>query len=187
MKAAAALLLLPLLAVPARAVSAQDHDHDRRGTRVSVSTGSDDDSPGRIGPRRHPRDARSAIATRDGMVALLLTRDAVAMQLTDRGLRDIGRDMDEDMEEEEEGFLAGIIQAAVRSSVTTMLKRSVEYPVREIRDVSYRDGRLVFTSEDGERVFDSVTVNDTDVMTSFSDTDARAFVREFRRLKAATR
>jgi hypothetical protein len=186
MKAAAALLLLPLLAVPARAVSAQDHDHDRRGTRVSVSTGSDDDSPGRIGPRRHPRDARSAIATRDGMVALLLTRDAVAMQLTDRGLRDIGRDMDEDMEEEE-GFLAGIIQAAVRSSVTTMLKRSVEYPVREIRDVSYRDGRLVFTGEDGERVFDSVTVNDTDVMTSFSDTDARAFVREFRRLKAATR
>jgi len=186
MKAAAALLLLPLLAVPARAVSAQDHDHDRRGPRVSVSTGSDDDSPGRIGPRRHPRDARTAIATRDGMVALLLTRDAVAMQLTDRGLRDIGRDMDEDLEEEE-GFLAGIIQAAVRSSVTTMLKRSVEYPVSEIRDVSYRDGRLVFTSEDGERVFDSVTVNDTDVMTSFSDADARAFAREFRRLKAATR
>jgi hypothetical protein len=184
MKAAAALLLLPLLAVPARAVSAQNHDH--RGPRVSVSTGSDDDSPGRIGPRRHPRDARSAIATRDGMVALMLTHDAVAMQLTDRGLRDIGRDMDEDMEEED-GFLAGIIQAAVRSSVTTMLKRSVEYPVSEIRDVSYRDGRLVFTSEDGERVFDSVSVNDTDVMTSFSDTDARTFVREFRRLKAATR
>lgn len=184
MKAAAALLLLPLLAVPARTVAAQDHDH---GTRVSVSTGSDDDSPGRIGPRRHLRDARSAIVTRDGRVALLLTHDAVAMQLTDRGLRNIGRDMDEDMEEEEEGFLAGIIQAAVRSSVTTMLKRSVEYPVSEIRDVSYRDGRLVFTGEDGERVFDSVTVNDTDVMRSFSDADARVFVREFRRLKAATR
>ncbi len=185
MKAAAALLLLPLLAVPARAVSAQDHEHR---PRVTVSTSSDDDdSHGRIGPRRHLRDARAAIATRDGMVALLLTRDAVAMQLTDRGLRDIGRDMDGDMEEEEEGFLAGIIQAAVRSSVTTMLKRSVEYPVSEIRDVSHRDGRLVFTSEDGERVFDSVKVNDTDVMTSFSDADARAFVREFRRLKAATR
>ena len=181
MKAAAALLLLPLLAVPARAVEAQDH-----GTRVSVSTGSDDDSPGRIGPRRHPRDARAAIATRDGKVALLLTRDAVAMQLTDRGLREIGRDMDEDGDEED-GFLAGIIQAAVRSSVTTMLKRSVEVPVSEIRDVEYRGGRLVFTGEDGERVFDHVTVNDTDVMTSFSDADARAFVREFRRLKAAAR
>lgn len=181
MKAAAALLLLPLLAVPARAVEAQDH-----GTRVSVSTGSDDDSPGRIGPRRHLRDARAAIATRDGKVALLLTRDAVAMQLTDRGLRDIGRDMDEDTHEED-GFLAGIVQAAVRSSVTTMLKRSVEVPVSEIRDVDYRGGRLVFTGEDGERVFDHVTVNDTDVMDSFSDADARAFVREFRRLKAATR
>jgi hypothetical protein len=181
MKAAAALLLLPLLAVPARAVEAQDH-----GTRVSVSTGSDDDSPGRIGPRRHLRDARTAIATRDGKVALLLTRDAVAMQLTDRGLREIGRDMDEDGDEEE-GFLAGIIQAAVRSSVTTMLKRSVEVPVSEIRDVQYRGGRLVFTGEDGERVFDHVTVNDTDVMTSFSDADARAFVREFRLLKAAER
>ena len=181
MKAAAALLLLPLLAVPARAVEAQDH-----GTRISVSTGADDDSPGRIAPRRHPRDARSAIATRDGKVALLLTHDAVALQLTDRGLRDVGRDMDEDMDEEE-GFLAGIIQAAVRSSVTTMLKRSVEYPVSELRDVEYRGGRLVFTGEDGERVFENVTVNDTDVMESFSDADARAFVREFRRLKAAAR
>ncbi|HEU0080138.1 MAG TPA: hypothetical protein VFQ76_20995 [Longimicrobiaceae bacterium] len=181
MKAAAALLLLPLLAVPARAVEAQDH-----GTRISVSTGSDDDSPGRLAPRRHPRDARAAIATRAGKVALLLTRDAVAMQLTERGLRDIGRDMDEDMDEED-GFLAGVIQAAVRSSVTTMLKRSVEYPVSELRDVDYRGGRLVFTGEDGERVFENVTVNDTDVMESFSDADARAFVREFRRLKAATR
>ena len=181
MKAAAALLLLPLLAVPARAVSAQDH-----GTRVSVSTGSDDDSPGRIGPRRDPRQARSAIATRDGRVALLLTRDAVAMQLTDRGLRDIGRDMDEDVRDED-GFVAEIIQAAVRSSVATMLKRSVEYPVRELRDVQYRGGRLVFTSEDGERVFENVSVDDTDVMESFSEADARAFVREFHRLKASRR
>lgn len=182
MKAAAALLLLPLLAVPARAVSAQDH----HGTRVSVSTGSDDDSPGRIGPRRDPRQARSAIATRDGKVALLLTRDAVAMQLTDRGLRDIGRDMDEDAEGED-GFVAEIIQAAVRSSVATMLKRSVEYPVSELRDVQYRGGRLVFTGEDGERVFEDVSVNDTDVMESFSEADARAFVREFQRLKASRR
>ncbi|HEX2187989.1 MAG TPA: hypothetical protein VHG51_03775 [Longimicrobiaceae bacterium] len=180
MKIAAALLLLPLLAVPAGAAQAQEH-----ATRVDVSHGSDD-GPGRIGRRWDPRDARSAITTRDGMVMVLLTRDAVAMQLTDRGLRDVAREMDEDVRDED-GLLAGVIAAAVRGSVRTMLKRSVEYPVSELGDVSYRGGRLVFTGEDGERVFDSVTVNDADVVESFSEADARAFVREFRRLKARAR
>ncbi|HEX8274313.1 MAG TPA: hypothetical protein VF615_16875 [Longimicrobiaceae bacterium] len=185
MKAAAALLLLLLLAVPARAVSAQIH-----GTRVTVSADSDDDSPGRLGQRRDPRGARSAIATRDGKVALLLTRDEVVMQLTDRALRDIRREMAEDMDEDddgEEGFLEGIVQAAVRRSVSSMLNRSVEYPVSDLRDVQYRGGRLLFTTRDGERVFENVNVNDTDVMESFSEADARAFVREFQRLKASRR
>lgn len=179
MKAAAALLLLPLLALPARDVSAQD-----RGPKVEISHGPDD-SPGRVGPRRDLRGARSAITTRDGMVALFLTHDAVAMQLTDRGLGEVRREIEQ--ETEGEGFLAEMIQAAVRGTVETMLKRSMEYPVSELRDVDYRDGRLVFTGEDGERVFDSVSVNDRDVMESFSDADARAFVRDFRRMKARTR
>lgn len=180
MKTVAALLLLPLLAVPAGAAQAQE-----QATRVSVSHGSDD-SPGRIGRRWDPRDARSAITTRDGMVMMLLTRDAVALQLTDRGLRDVRREMHEEAREEG-GFLAEVIAAAVRGSVGTMLKRSVEYPVSELRDVSYRGGRLVFTGVDGERVFEKVTVNDADVMESFSEAEARAFVREFRRVKDRSR
>lgn len=178
--AAAFLLLLPLLAAPAGVAQAQQH-----ATRISVSHGEDEGS-GRIGRRWDPRDARSAITTRDGTVMMLLTRDAVALQLTDRGLRDVAREMDRDARKEE-GFLAEVVAAAVRGSVHTMLKRSVEYPVSELRDVSYRGGRLVFTSEDGERVFGSVTVNDADVMESFSEADARAFAREFRRVKDRSR
>jgi len=180
MKAAASLLLLlPLLAAPVEA-RAQGND-----IRVSVS---DTDSPGRVGSRRHPRDARLAIATRDDRVALLLTGEAVVMQLTDRGLRDIRDDMRREAEEEgESGFFAEMVQTVVRSTVESMLRRSIEYPVGELRDVEYRRGRLVFTGEDGKRVFENVRVNDTEVMESFSDADARAFVREFRRLKAAGR
>lgn len=181
MKAAAALLLLPLLAAPV-AVRAQDND-----IRISVSDG-DTDSPGRVGPRRHLRDARLAIATRDDRVALLLIHEAVVMQLTDRGLRDLRDEMRRDAEEDREsGFFAEMVQTMVRSTVESMLRRSIEYPVSELRDVEYRRGRLVFTGEDGKRVFESVRVNDTEVMENFSDADARAFVREFRRLKAGSR
>ncbi len=181
MKAAAALLLLPLLAAPV-AVCAQSND-----IRISVSDG-ETDSPGRVGPRRHAGDARLAIATRDDRVALLLTHEAVVMQLTDRGLRDLRDEMRRDAEEDREsGFFAEMVQTMVRSTVESMLRRSIEYPVSELRDVEYRRGRLVFTGEDGKRVFESVRVNDTEVMENFSDADARAFVREFRRLKAGSR
>lgn len=178
------LLLLPLLLVTAEAAPAQQTAQSR--TSVQVSDGGSSDSPGRIGRRRDPRDARIAITTRDDMVALLLTPDVVTMQLTDGGLRQVRRDMRED-EDEADGFFAEMVRAAVRGTVETMLKRSVEYPVDELRDVSYRGGRLAFTGMDGEPVFESVNVNDTEVMEGFSDADARAFVREFRRVKAARR
>jgi hypothetical protein len=176
--------LLPLLFAFVGAAPAQQTSQSR--TSIQVSDGNGSDSPGRLGRRLDPRDARLAITTRDDMVALLLTPDLVTMQLTDGGLRQVRRDLREE-EDEADGFFAAMVQAVVHGTVETMLKRSVEYPVSELRDVSYRGGRLVFTGMDGEQVFESMTVNDTEVMEGFSDADARAFVREFRRVKAARR
>jgi hypothetical protein len=182
-----ALAAAVLCVAPAQHAAAQDHDHDR-GLRIQISEG-DHDSPARVGPRRDPADARFAIRTSDDVVALMLTRDAVAMQLTDRGLRHVRGEMERDMEAEhgDDGVLARMIQSVVRTSVGSMLRRSIEYPVSELRSVTYERGRLVFVTEDGEEVFDQVEVNGSDVMEGFSAADARAFVREFHALKARTR
>ena len=179
MKSYLPLLAAALLLAPAHDLAAQG----RHGSRVEVS-----DHDGRMGPRRTLSQTDFAITTTNHMASLMLVDGKVAMQLTDRALRDIGRDMDQDArEEEDEGFLARTIANAVRNSVGSMLRRSIEYPVSEIESVEYRRGRLVFTTEDGEEIFENVEVNDTELMEAFSPSDAQAFVREFRALKARTR
>lgn len=174
-----ALALSALLLLPAHAALAQHGD-----VHIEINDETDD-SPARPGPRRSLGEARFAMTTTDDVASLLLTRDVVALQLTDRTLRQI-RDGDED-EDREDGILAQMISSVVRSSVHTVLRRSIEIPIADLRSVEYRGGRLTLTTEDGERVFEEVEINDTDVMESFSPRDAQAFVREFRALKARTR
>ena len=172
------LLLVPaaLALAPVQPVHAQHH-----GTRVELGDG----SPARLAPRHSLAEARHAITTTNNVASLLLTRDAVAMQLTDRTLGEIGREFDD--EARESGVFARLVSNVVRGSVQTMLRRSVEYPVRDLRSVEYAGGRLVFTTEEGERIFEDVEVNGTEVMESFAPGDARAFVREFNALKARLR
>ena len=174
-----ALALSALLLMPAQAAVAQ---HDDVHIEIHDDT---EDSPARPGPRRSLREAHFAMTTTDDVASLLLTREVVALQLTDRSLRRIREGDDHD--EENDGFLAQMISSVVRSTVHTVLRRSIEIPIADLRSVEYRGGRLILTTEDGERVFEEVEVNDTDVMESFSPRDAQAFVREFRALKARTR
>jgi len=51
--------------------------------------------------------------------------------------------------------------------------------------VSYEDGSLVFISRNGRVLFSDEGCCDSDVTRAFSESDALAFVREFRKLKAA--
>ena len=176
----AALAVLSL--VPAQNAAAQ------RAERHGIEIGSlSEDAPARMGPRRDARQARLAITTTNDVVSLMLTGDVVAMQLTERTLRQVSGEIERDAAKEDGGFLARMIGDAVRGSVSTMLRRSIEYPVSELRSVDYRGGRLVFTTMEGEEIFEDVEVNDTRMVESFSPADARAFVREFQAVKARTR
>ncbi|HEU0054931.1 MAG TPA: hypothetical protein VFQ39_17215 [Longimicrobium sp.] len=147
---------------------------------------SHDDVPGHLGPRYSARAADLAITTTDGSATLLVAGEVVALQLSDRTLRQARVEMQRDMDEEG-GFLGRLVANSVRNTVSRMLQRSIEYRVDELRSVEYTGGRLVFTTSDGERVFENVQINDTDVTASFSPDDARAFVRTFRAVKAGIR
>jgi hypothetical protein len=175
------LALSALLLVPAHPAAAQRH-----GTHIEIDDGDHHDSPARPGPRHDLRDARFAITTTDDVASLLLTRRVLALQLTDHGLGRIGREMDDD-DDGDDGFIGRFVASVVKSSVRSILRRSLEIPIDDVRSVDYRNGRLVITTEDDDRVFDQVEIDDTEVMESFSRRDAEEFVRQFRALKARSR
>ncbi len=168
-------LLALTLATPARA----DRHHESFGLSC--------DPPIRWSSRYAPDQARFAMDSEDGDITIVLTSNVVAMQLSDRKLRRVTRELRREEREDEDCPLGSIIKTAVLSGVRSLLDHSAECPIRAIRDVFYRDGRLVVIDEDGDRLFEDVDVHDEDVLEAFSDRDAQAFVREFHRIKSRTR
>jgi hypothetical protein len=132
---------------------------------------------------RDPADARLAITTEDGKVSLLLTDREVAMQLSDRMVHRVDRQLRR-QEDEQDNPLGMAIAAAVLGTVRELIDNSFACRLRDVRDVTYEDGRLRFVGRGGRPVFEDADICDTDVLASFSERDARAFVREFRKLKA---
>ncbi len=175
MKTAALALMLVVLVSPP-ALAHRHHHHV-----IGSCCGGWDESAS-WAPRCDTRAARLAITSDNGSVDLLLDRRVVALQLSDRTWHKIDRELWNE-EREDEGWLADVIKRAVIGSVRGMLDHSLQYRLDELRDADYRDGRLVLTRDDGRRIFAGIEVEDDNVMASFSESDARAFVREFRRLK----
>jgi hypothetical protein len=132
--------------------------------------------------------AQFAMLTEDRAAVLVLTRDRVAVQLSDRALRDLDREIAREKDKDEDGgVIAGAIKGAILGSVRALLDHSLECPVADLRDVRYRDGRLILITEDGDRIFEDLNINDHEVLEGFSEHDALAFVREFHRVKERSR
>jgi hypothetical protein len=131
----------------------------------------------------NPEDARLAITTEDGKVTLLLTDRVVALQLSERTIHHVRRELRDKEDEERDNVLGMAIASAVIGTVRELIDDSFACCVHDVRDVTYQDGRLRFTGRNGKPVFEDTDIDDTDVMAAFSERDARAFVREFRRLK----
>jgi hypothetical protein len=148
--------------------------------QVRVGSGASADST-RIVPRITLRQAEHGIVTRDGVAALMLTRRGVQLQLTDQGLEQVATPK---AGEGEPGMLAELISNVVRTGVRTLMNRGIEMPYSELAEARYEGGRLFFVRHDGEKVFQDVRINDTDVMEGFDPREARAFVARFREAKA---
>jgi hypothetical protein len=179
MRTATLTLLLAVL-VPAGAALAHDHD---------VSIGSCEvREPLEWGARHDLARARHAILTEDRAAVLVLTRDLVAVQLSDRTFRQLDREIASEKDKnDEDGILAQVITSAVLGSVRALLDHSLECPIEDLRDVRYRDGRLILITVDGDHLFEDLTINDHEFLEGFSEHDAQAFVQEFRRAKGHRR
>ncbi|MCU1349905.1 MAG: hypothetical protein JWO56_2935 [Acidobacteria bacterium] len=139
---------------------------------ISVSFDSDD-ARTRLAARHSAREARLAVGTREGAAVLMLLHDAVAVQLSDATIAHVKAKDDANFLEE---WLVAGIQMGVR--------KSVEYPIANIRSAEVRDGALVLTNDEGKPVFSDIKVNGANVLHGFSAADATRFVNAFRVVKA---
>jgi hypothetical protein len=132
--------------------------------------------------RRDPSDARIAITTESGEMTLLLTDRDVVFQLSDRAHRRVRRDL-KDAKDDQDDVIASVVAAVVTNTVREVLDHSFVCQLRDLHHASYEDGCLVLTGRRGNVVFGSEDECDSDGMRGFSERDARAFVREFQRVK----
>lgn len=139
---------------------------------ISISFDSDDPHT-RLVARHDVKAARLAIPTRRGAAVLLLTSDAVAVQLSDETMRKVETEAD-----------AGFLEELIVSGVRLAIGKSVEYPVARIRSAEIANGVLVLTSEDGKPVFDTIRVDGHNVTHDLDAASAARFLREFRKLRA---
>lgn len=178
MKKIALPLFLLLMCLPVSSALACGHDDNY------TIHGFHCDAPARWADRHDARDAHIAITTEDHKVTMLLTNRVVAVQLSDPTMHKIRRELRDEMDnDDDDGLIGRTIKTAVLSMVRDLLDHSLECRVRDIRDVEYRHGVLMITTTDGDRIFDSIQVDDDDAMARFSERDARRFVRAFHQLK----
>jgi len=174
---AALIALVPVLPMSASTARACKSPH------LSASC----DKPARWADRYDARDARLAITTEGKDAMLIVTDDVVAVQLSDRVLHAFRKKSKEVQKEDDDNVLAQAIKTVVFGSIREILDHSAEVPLRDLRDASYQDGRLVLVASNGEHLFEDTKVNDRLVLADFSEHDARAFVREFQHAKARLR
>lgn len=172
----ALLALLPLGATHARA----DSGVTLRGFDCDEST--------RWSRRQDISQARCAIHTRNGKITLVLTDRLVALQLSDRTMRKIDRELHRAKKSDDDTDAIGeAFKVAALSAVRSLLDHSAVFPVDELRDVRYVDGRMEFITSDGDAVFRHIDMDDDDMLEAFDPDDAADFVREFRRLKSRSK
>jgi len=182
MRPVPALALSLTLLAPGIALA---HDHD---VSVDGLDAGDIHPPMRWTSRHEARDARIAIDTEDGKITLLLEDRHVVVQLSDHTMHRVDRELRDSEDEDDDGGPVGdAIRAVVVSGVRSLLDHALQYPVDQLDDVRYRDGRLEFVTRDGDRLFEGIEEDGQPMLESFHDADARAYVAAFHRLQQRRR
>jgi hypothetical protein len=163
--------LLPLvgaaiLAMPLRATA-------QRNLSLQVNA---DDSIAWVVLRQPLESASAALRTRDRTTALLLTDQAVILQLTDRGLEGVTSQVSE-----ERGLGARLVARMVGAGVAEMLDHGIAYRLSALRSARADGHRLILEDRNGNRVFGTVEMNGRHPMDDFIPSEAQAFAARLNR------
>lgn len=131
------------------------------------------------------------ITSAENAVELVLSDATVTMRLSGAALDEVHREIQNDPDVQA-GNVAGRFARFVTGMAEKMISKTIEYPLTDINDVEFTDGRLVFSYAHRHKFsFEDITVGDhghtTSVLAMFPPDAANAFVEKFHQLKGATR
>lgn len=112
------------------------------------------------------------IVNRKEEAALVLRpKGTIVLQLTDAGLKQVKKEI----KNEGEGLLSKMMHSALAGAVSQFLDHGLEYQLSDLKEARVEKGVLVFERKNGERVFDSIEINDEEILASFAPADAQRF------------
>lgn len=156
------------------AAAAAGHVVQRAAARAGVVTTAPTTAPGAV-----------AIRTTDHKITLSLAHDTVSMGLSDSVLAEARAEMARDTSEH---GIAGAFSGFIKKTVSSALRSRVAYPVQDIQDARYENGRIVFTyRQPREMKFEDVGSDKQKAVAMFAPADAQRFVAAVDSAIAATR
>ncbi|WP_426197259.1 hypothetical protein [Massilia sp. DWR3-1-1] len=151
---------------------------DRPGPTVSGKA-SNGDGPERIGPRQQAVARTPSLLSTNRWSEMLLKDDAVYLQLTDYGMKQVGEP--QDTRNSDEGVLGNIIKAMALGGVKALLDHSLALSLTDMRTARVRDGEVILVTCQGKEVFNKVKINDQ--VQKFQPDQAEDFVKSINRLR----
>ena len=161
------VVVLAMLAISSPALA-------QKAVHVTV----DGDSVVKVIDRVEIRKSTFHVLNKKRETALIVRDDAIIMQLTDRGLKNIKREI----RNEGESALGKVMHAALAGAVAEFLDHGMEYKLSDLKEARVENGVIVLERKNGEKIFDDMDINGDEVLESFAPEDAARFAAHVNRL-----
>jgi hypothetical protein len=148
----------------------------RQGSTISIDA-KEGDGPERFGPRQRPAPGKPYLQSTSRWTELMLKDDAVTMQLTDYGMKEIGEP--QDAHDKDEGFFGNMLKTMALSGVKKLLDHSLALSLADMRSALVRRGEVVLVTCQGKEVFNKVKINDQ--VQTYPQDKAEEFVKNINR------
>jgi hypothetical protein len=148
----------------------------RQGSAISIDA-KEGDGPERIGPRRQPASGMPSLQSTSRWTELMLKDDAVVMQLTDYGMKQVGEPQDAHVKDE--GFFGNMLKTMALSGVKQFLDHSLALSLADMRSALVRRGEVLLVTCQGKEVFNKVKINDQ--VQTYPQDKAEEFVKNINR------
>ena len=166
-----------LCATAALATASFAHAGETRQVSSITMDAKQGDGPERIGPRQQPASGKPYVQSTSRWTELMLKDDAVVMQLTDYGMKQVGEP--QDARDKDEGFLGNMVKAMALSGVKQFLDHSIALSLADMRSALVRRGEIVLVTCQGKEVFNKVKINDQ--VQTYPQDKAEEFVKNINR------